>query len=58
MTTPSMTVPLEEPPRVMILTWMPRDRQTSMKDTHKDPHQSRTDETNFHQYVVDEVTKH
>jgi hypothetical protein len=58
MTTPLMIVPLGEPPRVTILSWMPRDRQTSMMDTCKDPHHVKTDGKNLHQHVVDETIKH
>jgi hypothetical protein len=58
MTTPLMTTPLGEPPRVMILSQMPRDRQTSMTDTHADPHQSGTEGMNPHQHVVDEMMDH
>jgi hypothetical protein len=56
--TPSMITPLGEPPRVMILSWMPRDRQTSMTDTCKGPHQMDSDGKNLHQHVVDETIKH
>jgi hypothetical protein len=58
MTTPSMTMLLGEPSRVTILSWTPRDRQTSTMDTCKDPHQARTDGMNLHQHMVDKMIDH
>jgi hypothetical protein len=58
MTTPAMTVPLREPPRVTILSKTPRDRQALTTDICEDPHQSGTDGMNPHQHMVDEETDH
>jgi hypothetical protein len=51
-------MPLGELSRVTILSWTPKDRQMSMTDTCKDPHQSEIDGKNFHQYMIDETIKH
>jgi hypothetical protein len=48
---------MHTPPRVMILSQMPRDRQTPM-DTCEDHHQSSTDAKDEHQNVIDKTSNH
>jgi hypothetical protein len=54
--TPLMTMPLGEPSRVTILSWMPRDRQKLTTDNCTNPHQMETDGKTLHQWHVDEAS--
>jgi hypothetical protein len=58
MTTPLTIALTGKPPRVTILSQMPRDSQMSMTDTCVYPHQLETDGKNPHRHVVDEAIKH